>query len=85
MANKIQHKSKKWIDPNTSGFIYTQVEHDDGYLCATLKLADCARIVSFDVYIDSKKARDKTVKKVQLMVDEMTKFNEILKGLSYGG
>ncbi len=82
--NKINYKSKKWIDPNTTGFIYTLIEHDDGYRSAQLKLADCARIVNFDVFIDSVKARDKTIKKVQLMIDELSKFNEVLKGLNYG-
>ncbi len=82
--NKINYKSKKWIDPHTTGFIYTLIEHDDGYRSAQLKLADCARIVNFDVFIDSVKARDKTIKKVQLMIDELSKFNEVLKGLNYG-
>ena len=84
MSTKVVLHSKKWIDPATTGYIYTHIEHDDGYRTAELKLADCARIVNFDVYIDSKKARDKTVKKVQLMIDEMSKFNEVLMGLNYG-
>ncbi len=82
--NKINYKSKKWIDPNTTGFIYTLIEHDDGYRTAQLKLADCSRIVSFDVYIDSPRARYKTLKKVQLIIDELRKFKEVLEGLNYG-
>ncbi len=82
--NKVSHKSKKWIDPNTTGYIYTEVGHEDGYKTAELKLADCSRIVSFDVYIGSPRARYKTLKKVQLIIDELNKFKEVLEGLNYG-
>ena len=83
MSIKTLLKSKKWIDPNTTGFIYTKVESDDGYKQAELKIADCSRIVSLDVYIDSAKARDKTLRKVRLIVEELTKFKDTLETLTY--
>jgi len=83
LKNKKTYKSKKWLDPNTTSFIYTEVEFDYSW-GATLKLGDCHRIVNFDVYIDDEKTRKKTLKKLNLMRAELDKLVIAIEGVTYG-
>ncbi len=73
--------SKKWIDPNSTGFIFSRVEKQDGRSWAELKLGDCSRIVSFDVYVDSELDRKATLKKVDLIIKEMSLFRDRVAAL----
>jgi len=83
LKNKKKYKSKKWLDPNTTSFIYTEVEFDYNW-GATLKMGDCQRIVNFDVYIDDEKSRKKTLKKLNLMRAELDKLVIAIEGVTYG-
>jgi hypothetical protein len=79
MRKKTYLKSKKWLNPDTSAFIFVELSREDGWYNGTLKLADCARICNFDVDLNSKKDRTKTMKKIDLMVAELIKLRLAIK------
>ena len=79
MSKKYKVRKKTWIDPNTSGFIFTELYHDeDQYYESTLKMADCSRIVQFDTYISSKKDRRATLKKLNIMINNITELRDAI-------
>ncbi len=71
------------MSKNTTGFIFTEVEHDYSWE-AQLKIGDCSRIVSLDVYINDEKDRKKSLKKIDLIISELTKFKSAIEGIKYG-
>ncbi len=82
MSKKKKYCSKKWIDPSTTGFIQTEVEF--GYSWgATFKMADCSRIINLDVYIDDEKSRKKTLKKLNIIRDEVTNLISAIEDINY--
>ncbi len=83
MAKKKAYRSKKWLTAETTGFIFTEVEFDYSW-GATLKIGDCTKIVSLDVYIDDEKARKKTLKKLNLIRDEIANLILEVEAINYG-
>ncbi len=83
MANKKGYNSKKWLNPDTTAFIHTEVCFDYSW-GGTLKIADCSRIVNMDVYIDDEKGRKKTLKKLNIMRDEITNLISAIEDINYG-
>jgi len=84
VSTKTIHKSKKWLDPNTTSFIFTEIEFDYSW-GAQLKMGDCNRIVNYDVYIDSPKARKRTVRKLNIMIEEIMELKDQIEEITYGG
>ncbi len=77
------YRSKKWLTPETTGFIFTEVLFDYNWN-ATLKIGDCSRIVDLDVYIEDEKARKKTLKKLLLLEKEISTMIAVVKNITYG-
>jgi len=82
---KIDYSSKQWLNPDTTAFIFTEIFRDYERSYATLKMADCNHIVEFDAYIVTEDKRDALVKKVDIMIKELARFNKELGELTYGG
>jgi len=83
MDKKKLYRSKKWLNPETTAFMFTEVLFDYSW-GATLKMGDCNRIVNFDVYIDDEKARKRTLKKLNLMRDELSNLIGAIEDIKYG-
>lgn len=83
MSHKANYKSKVWLNPETTAFIFTEVFRDYERSYAILKMADCSRIVEFDAYIYTEEKRDELVEKVSIMMAELEKFTKELGELSY--
>jgi len=83
MNKKKPYRSKKWLNPETTAFIFTEVEFDYSW-GATFKMGDCNRMISLDVYVDDEKARKKTLKKLNLMRDELTNLISAVEDITYG-
>ena len=84
MIYKMDYSSKVWLNPGTTAFIFTEIFRDYEKSYATLKMADCNRIVEFDAFVVTEEKRDELQKKVRLMVKELCKFSNKLEELSYG-
>ena len=82
-THKKNYSSKKWLNPDTTAFIFTEVFRDYERSWATLKMADCSRIVEFDAHIYTKDKRDALAKKVDILISELEKFKEEIEELSY--
>ncbi len=67
---QILYKSRKWLANDTTAFIYSNLERENHYLWGAFKLADCSRIVSFDINVETAKERKVTVKKLMLISRE---------------
>lgn len=83
MSHKADYKSKVWLNPETTAFIFTEVFRDYEKSYATLKMADCSRIVEFDAFIWSEEKRDELVEKISIMMAELEKFTKELGDIHY--
>ena len=83
MLKKKTYKSRKWLNPDTTAFIHTEVEFDYSW-GATLKIGDCNRIINLDVYVDDEKAKKRSLKKLNLLRDELSKLITAVEAINYG-
>lgn len=82
-SHKLDYKSKVWLNPDTTAFIFTEYFRDYEKSYVTLKMADCRHVLEFDAFINSEDERDKLLKKISIMIDELSKFNKELEGIQY--
>ena len=83
MTIKKRYKSRKWLSPDTTAFIHTEVGFDFSW-GATLKIGDCQRIVNLDVYVDDVKSQKRSLKKLNLLRDEIGKLITAVEAINYG-
>lgn len=78
---KIIHKAKKWLNSNTTSFVYAYVENEDGYKWGQFKLGDCSRIVSFDIELGSLKERRATRRKLMAIAEAAHNMAKAIEGI----
>jgi hypothetical protein len=71
-------KKRTWLNPLASGdngYLITGQETDEeGFL----KLADCNRIISLNLWFDTKKDKAEVVKKLGILIDDITVLRDKL-------
>ncbi len=98
MAEKVLHKSKKWLDTDATDFIYTEITSDTWRMhdnktgqitnrkChyGTLRLADNHEIVNFSIDADNDKECLRTIKKLDIMIDEINALRNAIVDIYNG-
>ena len=78
---KIKYHSRKFLNKTTGlAAIETNVESyswSSGGLDSTVSISDCSRHISLDFSIYSKKDLDEKIKKLDLLITELTKLQEV--------
>jgi len=78
--NKTLYRKKKWLNSTSTAYIYADITTDTytnskhkvtKYHYGTLKMGDCYRIVSFDIELETVNERKATIKKLDIIIDEV--------------
>ena len=74
-------KKRKWLNPSShddNGYImYGQESDHDGFL----KIADCHRVISMNLWFDTKAAKRQRIKKLKLMEDSIAELRMKLEAV----
>lgn len=82
MSQKFLLNIRKWLNPagsSHSGYIVARVSNDDGYRYASLKIADCSRIINLSIDTDGKKERRASVRKLNILIDTLVKLRNAVE------
>lgn len=79
------HRKRLFLSPISSGhtsYIFTEAEssRDGEYKWGhyMLTLADCRRRIQLEFFLGTKRARQRSLKKINLLIDVLTRFRDAL-------
>lgn len=76
-----KYYSRKWLNKQGTGFM--ECSYDDSmsssWRDASVKFADCNRMVSLDLSMGSKKDKLAKLQKISLMIDELIALKEVME------
>lgn len=85
MKDEVLYKNRRWLntEKDMTAFIMCRVERlnfrGGEEVVGDIKIADCSKIVNLDIEGQNKKRRNQTIKKIDTLIEELTKVRNIIE------